>query len=85
VRCTRCPRPVAGCRTTPEILKNQASIDRAVVEYPAGFELRQHVRGLTAPTGIAFDADGSLLVAESGIDGNEPRIFGFKKDEYLAQ
>jgi glucose/arabinose dehydrogenase len=71
---------VAGCRTTPEILKNQPSIDRAIVEYPAGFELREHVRGLTAPTAIAFDADGSLLVAESGIGGGEPRVFGFKKD-----
>jgi len=70
----------AGCRVGPEVLKNQASIDRAVVEYPAGFELRTHVRGLTAPTAIAFDADGSLLVAESGIDGNEPRVFGIRKD-----
>jgi glucose/arabinose dehydrogenase len=71
---------VAGCTSTPEVLKDQASIDRAVVEYPPGFELRPFVKGLTAPSAIAFDADGSMLIAESGIDGNDPRVFGFKRD-----
>jgi glucose/arabinose dehydrogenase len=69
-----------GCRTTPEILKNQAAIDRALVEYPPGFDLLPYVRGLTAPSAIAFDSDGSLLIAESGIDGNDARVFGFHKD-----
>jgi glucose/arabinose dehydrogenase len=69
-----------GCGTTPEILKNQPSVDRALVEYPPGFDFRPYIRGLTAPCAIAFDPDGSLLVAESGIDDNDPRIFGFKKD-----
>src|SRR3954470_13936495 len=69
-----------GCRTGPELLKNQPSIDRAIVEYPPGFDLRRHMTGLTAPSAIAFDADGSLLIAESGVDDNDVRIFGFKKD-----
>jgi glucose/arabinose dehydrogenase len=72
---------LAGCKTGPEVLKDQAPIDRALVDYPPGFELRPYVRGLTAPSAIAFDpADDSLLIAESGVDNNEPRIFGFKKD-----
>jgi glucose/arabinose dehydrogenase len=69
-----------GCRTGPELLKNQPSIDRALVEYPPGFDFRRHMTGLTAPTAIAFDADGALLIAESGIDGNDVRIFGYRKD-----
>lgn len=69
-----------GCRTGPEILREQAPIDRSVVEYPPGLELRPYIKGLTAPTAIAFDSDGSLLIAESGIDNSTPRIFGFKKD-----
>ncbi|HYE17896.1 MAG TPA: hypothetical protein VEA69_05605 [Tepidisphaeraceae bacterium] len=71
---------VGGCQTKPQILTGQKPIDRAVVEYPPGFELRPYVAGLTAPTAIAFDAEGSLLIAESGMGGDEPRIFGFKKD-----
>jgi glucose/arabinose dehydrogenase len=71
---------VTGCQIKPEIIKNPPTIDRALVEYPPGFDFRPYVRGLTGPSAIAFDADGSLLVAESGIDGNDPRIFGFKKD-----
>jgi glucose/arabinose dehydrogenase len=69
-----------GCQTKLEIIKNPPSIDRAIVEYPPGFDLKPYSRGLTGPSAIAFDADGSLLIAESGLDGNDPRIYGFKKD-----
>ena len=71
---------LTGCQTTPELKKNQASIDRAIVEYPPGFELLPYITNLTGPCAICFDADGSLLIAESGIDDNDPRIFGFKQD-----
>jgi glucose/arabinose dehydrogenase len=72
---------VSGCKSGPEILNDQATIDRALVDYPTGFELKPYIRGLTAPCAICFDpTDDSLLIAESGIDDNEPRIFGFKKD-----
>ncbi len=74
-----------GCQTTPELKTNQPDIDRAVVEYPPGFELRTYVSNLTGPCAICFDADGSLLIAESGIDDNDPRIFGFKKDHTLFE
>src|SRR6266700_295787 len=69
-----------GCKTTPYILKDQPPIDRALVDYPAGFELRPYVRGLTGPSAFCFDSDDSLIIAESGIDNDEPKIFGFKKD-----
>jgi glucose/arabinose dehydrogenase len=57
-------------------------IDRALVEYPAGFELHRYLAGLTAPSAIAFDKQrNALLVAESGADGNEPRIIGFNLED----
>jgi glucose/arabinose dehydrogenase len=71
---------LVGCKTGPVMVKDAAPIDRALVEYPPGMELRPLVNGLTAPSAIAFDADGTLLIAESGIDGNDARIFGFKRD-----
>lgn len=71
---------LAGCKGGPELIRNAPPIDRSIVEGPPGFELRLHARGLTAPTAICFDADGSLLIAEAGFNGTEPRIFGFKKD-----
>ena len=66
---------VAGCHLTPRVLlpDEQHVIDRQQVEYPAGYELRRYATGLTAPTAFAWDADGSLLVAE-GVRGEEPRI-----------
>ena len=69
---------LAGCAHSPVVLSpdQQRVIDRQLVEYPAGYELRRYVAGLTAPTAIAFDADGSLFVAE-GERGEEPRIWRF--------
>jgi glucose/arabinose dehydrogenase len=74
-----------GCRTGPQIVAEPATLDRALVEYPAGFELKPFAIGLTAPSAIAFDAEGSLLIAESGAGGNEARIIGFKKDGTFFQ
>lgn len=77
----------AGCARGPRMLKpeEQVVVDRAVVEYPSGTELRTHVEGLTGPTAMAFDADGTLIVAEGGIDGRQPRILGFKPDGTLVE
>jgi len=71
-----------GCVSRPILLRSdqQTAIDRQFVEYPAGCELRLFVDGLTAPTAIAFDNEGSLLIAEAGIDGYAPRICGFRSD-----
>jgi glucose/arabinose dehydrogenase len=74
-----------GCRIGPQLVQEPASIDRALVEYPAGFDLKPYISGLTAPSAIAFDADGSLLIAESGTGDTEPRIIGFKKNGTFFQ
>jgi len=71
-----------GCigRSTWVGPSDQRPIDRSAVEYPAGFQLVQVARGLNAPSAIAFDADGSLLIVEGGADGGVPRIFGRRVD-----
>ncbi len=73
---------LGGCTTSPVMLKpaEQRTIDRGLIEYPAATELKPVVRGLTAPTGIAFDTDGTMILTESGAGGRTPRIFGYKPD-----
>ena len=39
-----------------------------------------YIEGLTAPTAMAFDPSGALLIAEGGYDGHRARIFGFRPD-----
>ncbi len=70
-----------GCINKPSLIAevDRKPIDRKVVEYPAGLRLELMASDLSAPTAIAFDAEGSLLVAENGAD-NKPRIVGWKKD-----
>jgi len=58
----------------------QSTIDRKIVEYPADSEFRPYIEGLTAPTAMAFDPSGALLIAEGGYDGHRARIFGFRPD-----
>lgn len=77
----------SGCVSGPTLLPvdQRKPIDRKVIEYPVGFVLKTLARGLTAPSSIAFVKEdgpyqGSLLVAESGVDGHSPRIFGWKAD-----
>ena len=71
-----------GCAPRPRMLPGaeQVPIDRSVLRYPSGFTMKPFIRGLSAPTAIAWDQDGSLLVAEGGNYDQEPRIIGFKKD-----
>lgn len=78
---------IAGCISHPQLVPfdSRRPIDRKVVEYPAGFTLKTIARGLTGPSAIAFvKQEGeyyrSLLVAESGADGRNPRIYGWKPD-----
>src|SRR6266513_1909814 len=72
--------PISGCVTHPTFvpIAQQTTIDRSLVEYPTGYELKPYIRYLTAPTAIAFDNEGSLLVAEGGLGGNDTSIIGFK-------
>ncbi|HEY0009055.1 MAG TPA: hypothetical protein VGB55_10065 [Tepidisphaeraceae bacterium] len=78
---------LAGCVKGPRVLTpdQQVRIDRKAVEYPADLALAPYIEGLTAPTAIAFDNEtpeykGSILIAESGLGGHHPRIYGFKPD-----
>ncbi len=73
---------VTGCIHEPAMLSlvRQKVIDRKVVEYPSGCTLVQVVSGLNCPTAMCWDSDGNMFIAESGIDGAEPHIFGYHKD-----
>lgn len=77
---------VGGCAPTPRMLppEQQTPIDRSLLRYPTGFTVQPYVRGLSAPTAMAWDDDGSLLVAEGGNYGDEPRIVSFRKDGVLT-
>ena len=68
---------LCGCQYAPVVLPTtqQTTIDRSIIEYPAGFELRPYIRYLTTPTCFCFDTEGSLIVANQG-DGGEPDVFG---------
>jgi glucose/arabinose dehydrogenase len=72
---------LCGCVPNARLLsiEEQKPIDRSLVEFPSGFQFRRYVTDLTAPTAIAFDADGSLIVA-MGERGGEVRIIGFRTD-----
>lgn len=68
-----------GCARGPRLLKpaDRTPIDRAIVEYPAGYTLQPIVRNLTAATAMTFDDQGNLIIAEGG-DGELIRIYGFR-------
>ena len=72
----------SGCAGGPKVIlpELQTTIDRKLVEYPADTEFRPYIEGLTAPTAIAFDPSGALLIAEGGYDGHRARVFGFRPD-----
>ena len=72
---------LCGCVPDARLLsiEEQKPIDRSFVEFPSGYQFRRYVTDLTAPTAIAFDADGSLLIAMGERDG-EVRIIGFRTD-----
>jgi glucose/arabinose dehydrogenase len=67
-----------GCQTDPIVLapNEQKTIDRKITEYPNGFLLRQFIVNLNSPTGFCFDDQGDVIVAEGGIRGTDPRIYG---------
>jgi len=72
-----------GCGPHPRMLPYnlQVPIDRSLLRYPPGFAVQPYIRGLSAPTSMAWDpSDGSLLVAEGGNYDQEPRILAFHRD-----
>lgn len=73
-----------GCALGPQFLPNGQPIDRTNTEYPAGSECKQYITNLTAPTAITWDNDGTVIVAESGEDGSEPQILGWKAGKQIT-
>jgi glucose/arabinose dehydrogenase len=77
---------ITGCGPQPRMLpvNEQIPIDRSQLRYPAGFTVEPYVRGLSAPTAVAWDEDGSMLVAEGGSYSDEPQILSFNKDGHVV-
>lgn len=71
-----------GCAPGPRVAStaDRKPIDRSVIEGPAGFTVHRYIENLTAPTAMTFDERGNLLIAEGGLDGRPPAIYGFKPD-----
>jgi len=65
--------------------EQQIPIDRSLMTSPPGYSVRPFVRGLSAPIAMAWDDEGSLIVAEGANYDDEPRIIGFKKDGSFFQ
>lgn len=77
---------LVGCSSYPQMIEPdiRRPIDRSIIETPANYYIKLAVRNLTAPTAMAWvreegEYKDTFLVAESGGDGREPRITGFRK------
>ncbi len=73
---------LTGCVPGPYLVPSgqRQSIDRKIVEYPAGFEFQVYADHLNGPTAFCWNELGEMIIAEGGIDGADPHIFGFHKD-----
>src|SRR3954463_14492227 len=73
---------MSGCVTGPTFIAPNARrpIDRAVVDYPGDCALEVVAQNLTGAIDCDVDAQGILIVAESGAGGYEPHIFGCRTD-----
>jgi glucose/arabinose dehydrogenase len=73
---------VTGCAPGPRMYSaaQQRYVDRKYVEYPAGYQLTLIADRLTAPSAIAFTPDGSIILAETGLDMAQPRVYGWRAD-----
>jgi glucose/arabinose dehydrogenase len=69
-----------GCAPRPKMLPaaERTPIDRSIIEGPTGYTVERYIENLTAATSIAFDDRGNLLIAEAGIDGHSPAVYGFR-------
>jgi hypothetical protein len=73
-----------GCAPGPTLLNEamRKTIDRRIVEYPDGYELKPYMVNLDTPEGFCFDESKNMIVAEGGIDGADPHIFVVRPDGY---
>ena len=70
----------SGCGPRPRFVDSdeRGPIDRSFVEYPTGFVFHRYIKNLTGATAIAFDDQGSILIAEGGLANRPPAIYGFR-------
>jgi sugar lactone lactonase YvrE len=77
---------VVGCRTAGNFTKDdQPPIDRSVVEHPPGTKLYLYADNFNCPTGLCFDQDGTMFVAEGGIDNVPIHILGRRPDHSVIE
>jgi len=74
---------VAGCVGGPRVLPvdKRVVVDRSVVERPSGLQLTTFINDLDAPTAIAFDPDGTVLLALGGIGDTQVRVIALTPDD----
>src|SRR4051812_35767953 len=58
----------------------QRTIDRAIVDYPPSFDLKEFAQNLNCPTAMCFDPDGTMFIVEGGIANQPVHIFGRRAD-----
>lgn len=76
----------AGCVRGPMYIApgQRKVVDRAIVDYPGGFVLKTYLHNLTGPIDVEEDADGNIIILESGRAGYQPRLFCFHTDGSVA-
>ena len=53
---------------------NQRMPNPNIISVPYGYEVEVFIEGLDAPSGMVFDDNGDLLIADSGISTDEPKV-----------
>src|SRR5438045_9774657 len=73
---------VTGCKTSSMFIPSnqQHTIDRAVVDYPPNFDLKEFAQYLDCPTAFCFDPDGTMFVGEGRILDAPPQRPGRRPD-----
>ena len=76
-----------GCKTSWNFIPSQQqhTIDRAVVDYPPNFDLKEFAQNLDCPTSFCFDPDGTMFVVEGGIADEPLHIFGRRPDSSIIE
>jgi hypothetical protein len=73
---------VNGCVRGPTFIpaNQRRVVDRQLVDYPGGVDMKEVARGLTAPVDFEIDDEGTIIVAEGGYENSSPRVYGLRKN-----
>src|SRR5690242_19268200 len=71
-----------GCPRSPRLTAEgeRLEVSRQLIDYPPSLVMREVATLLNAPADFAVDADGNVIIAESGRGEYDPRVYGFRKD-----